>query len=209
MRIRRSARVLAAGLAAATFGLVSACDVASSAARDDRARLSPAERLLADSAAGDSIALAALPARLRDDMDISALLDSAVLADEERARCLAMPARVEGEERRRLVVTTPDRGRSLLHVRARTSSAELRRVELARTRPDDAGERVLVWDAVDDELQSVEWEPGERRAGVRPVPAVLPRGGPAPRALRGLARRLLVLPCNTAHRIRIVPDSAS
>lgn len=183
-----------------------ACDTAASADREQTSPEHTAERLLADSAEGDAAALAALPQRLREDLDISAVLRPEVLADGGRAGCLLMPASVDAEDRRRLNVLLPDGGRALLHVRSRPETGELRRVELARRRADDAGQRVFVWDHVDDELRSLEWEPGERRARRQPEAVVLPRGGPAPRALRALARRLLVLPCTTAHRIIINPE---
>lgn len=165
-------------------------DSARAAAKADslRPRTSPAS-LLADSAAGDSTALASLPPRLRSDFDLLPLFSEAALRDSARAYCQPLSDSASATERKRLRGTLQGR-LAVLFVRANRRSGVLERVELVR-RPAEGGQRGYIWDREDDETKSVEWVAGRST----PETYGLPEGTPAPRALRGLGRRLLVLPC--------------
>ena len=167
-----------------------------------RHRSTPAT-LLADSAAGDRAAIASLPPALREAMDLGTLLAPAALRDTARVRCDQLGGGVPGEVRTRLRARLEDGTALVLFARAERATGSLRRVELVRRTPG-RGQRGFAWRADEDETSSVEW-PAEQ--GLPPETMVLPRGGPAPRALRALGRRLLVLPCHPPARDRA--DSTS
>lgn len=122
---------------------------------------------------------------------MSALLTPDALADTARARCETLGAPGDREERRRLRGTLGDGVRVVLFARATRDRWALRRVELVR-RARDGRQRGFVWDGEGDAVRAVEWPAG---AGRPAEVTTLPRGGPLPRALRALARRLLALPC--------------
>lgn len=172
--------------------LVAACEPAATPRRASaRADTASAARTKADSARADSAALASLPPALARQFAVVALLSDAALRDTARVRCETLDAPTEPEIRRRLRATLADSARTVLFVRAARGAGTLRRVELVRRDPGGV-QRGFIWDAETDALQGVEWPPGARgRAEV----TTLPRGSPVPRALRGLGRRLLELPC--------------
>lgn len=149
-----------------------------------------ASRLLLDSARGDSAAFASLPASLRRDMDLGPLLTAGALRDSARAYCQPLADDTATDVRKRLRGRWPDTLAVVLFVRAQRASGSLRRVELVR-RTREGGQRGYIWDAESDVTQGAEWPQGASRPEVRTLPA----GTPSPRALRGLGRRLLVLPC--------------
>lgn len=156
------------------------------------AALTPFERVVADSSAGDSAAFAALPSALREFLDVRAAMDDS-LPDS----CDVMPARQRHEERRRLRMTDADSSRVLLYAVADDSTGVLERVEYIRRIPKQ-GQRGLIWDGETDRTTSTWWS--ETRWGLsrRVERGEIPRGGPLPRALRGLGRQLLLLPCTAA-----------
>ena len=159
------------------------------AARDSAPRpTTTAASLLADSAAADSAALAGLPDALREDLAVGPLLTTAALRDSARAYCQPVSDSTDREVRKRLRGRWPDTLMVVLFVRADRASGALGRVELLR-RTADGQQRGYIWDGDGNTTEAVEW------LGGRSVTRVLPEGTPAPRALRGLGRRLLVLPC--------------
>lgn len=170
-------------------------------------------RLAADSAPGDAAALAALPPLLAPLFAVDAALAAADAAPDVapdptpgaardarrsagraarglRATCQQLEAPTAPRERRRLLARAPG-DTFVLFARADRATGALDRVELLR-RQGGAGARGFIWEARTDTLRLIEWPP-ERRG--RAEETVLPRGGPEPRALRGLGRRLLTLPC--------------
>jgi hypothetical protein len=149
-----------------------------------------AQRLLTDSAAGDSAAWRSLPARLRRDLDLGPLLTERALRDSARAYCQPLADDTAMDVRKRLRGRWPDSLAVILFVRASRASGALKRVELVR-RTTDGGQRGYIWAADGDQTQGAEWP----RGSPRPETRTLPAGTPTPRALRGLGRRLLVLPC--------------
>jgi hypothetical protein len=175
---------------------VAACDTparpASAPSTDGAAAPRPraAVTQLADSAAGDSAALASLPPRLAAEFGVRDLLTADALRDSTRVSCRHLDAPAEPEERRRLRAVLDDSARVVLFARADRDSATLRRVELVRRRANGI-QRGFIWNGETDVVQTLEWPRGARA----PEVADLPRGGPVPRALRALGRRLLVLPC--------------
>ena len=178
------ARVRAALLALAAL-LVAGCDGPPSA----EAALTPFEQLAADSAAADSAAFATLPPALQEFLDVRAALDE-LPAD----RCEILPARQAHELRRRAAFRFADSSRALLYAVADDSSGALLRVEFVRRTPL-RGQRGLIWDGEQDRTTSTWWT--ETRWGLsrRVERGDVPRGGPLPRALRGLGRQLLLVAC--------------
>ena len=149
-----------------------------------------ARRVLADSAAGDSAALATMPPRQRADFDVLALLTDEALADSARAYCQPLSDSTDAEVRKRLRARDGDGLAVVLFARADRATGAVLRVELVRRTPGD-GQRGYIWDDDAQTLSALEWE-GGRSA---PEQYDMPAGTPAPRALRGLGRRLLALPC--------------
>jgi len=175
----RAAAVIAAALA------VVACDGPPAA----EAALTPFERVVADSLAGDSAALATLPPALHELHTVRAALDGT-----SSSRCDVMPSRQRHELRRRLRLTFEDSSRALLYAVADDSTGRLDRVEYIRRIPT-RGQRGLIWDGERDRTTSTWWS--ETRWGLsrRVERGEIPRGGPLPRALRGLGRQLMLVPC--------------
>jgi hypothetical protein len=167
-------------LVAALLGVVAAYDVAC-----DR----EAPHAAADSARADSVALASLPPALADAFGVRAVLTPEALRDTASVRCELLAPPNAMEPRRRLRARLADSSRTVLFVRASRGDT-IRRVELVR-RERGGEQRGFIWDAATDTVQSIVWRVGARR----PEVSTLPRGGPVPRALRALGRRLLALPC--------------
>jgi hypothetical protein len=178
------ARTRAAALTVAVW-LLAACDGPPAA----EAALTPFERLATDSIAGDSSAFANLPPALQEFLDVREAL-SEVSAE----RCDILPSRQEHELRRRVRFIFGDSTRALLYAVADDSSGRLDRVEYIRRVPL-RGQRGLIWDGERDRTTSTWWT--ETRWGLsrRVERGEIPRGGPLPRALRGLGRQLMLLPC--------------
>lgn len=152
--------------------------------------LTSADILARDSALADSIALAALPERLRSDFDIGPQLALDALGDSALAYCQPLSDPDETEIRKRLRGEYPRNHLTVLFVRADRTTGALRRVELVR-RPPQGAQRGYIWNGDSDQTTAVEWTAGRRD----PETYTVPEGTPTPRALRALGRRLLVLPC--------------
>jgi hypothetical protein len=151
-------------------------------------------RVAADSAAGDSAALATLPPALQRVLRLEPYLTDRYVASTEGADCLLLGDSVPDvvlAERRRVHLRLPDSSAVVVFVRADRDGATLRRVEVVRN--PVAGEQVgFIWDGSDDTTLEVRWPNGV--AG-RPETARQPKGSPIPRALRALGRRALALTC--------------
>jgi hypothetical protein len=169
--------------------IISACAVAAcEGPAAAEAALTPFERIVVDSLAGDSAAFATLPYSLREFLDVRAML-----ADSASDRCDVMPSS-ERQEIRRLRMLFPDSSGVLLYAVADDASGVLERVEYVR-RIASQGQRGLIWDGDEDRTTSTWWS--ETRWGLsrRVERGEIPRGGPLPRALRALGRQLMLLPC--------------
>lgn len=177
--------------------LAVAADSAGAPAADSVRRHTAADSLLADSAAADSAAFAGLPPRLRDDLDMGPLLSERALQDSALAYCQPLSDPTDREVRKRLQGRWPAQLAVVLFVRADRASGTVNRVELVRHVEEEGrgrGQRGYIWDRDTDETQAIEWAPGRST----PETYQLPKGTPTPRVLRGLGRRLLVLPCTGA-----------
>lgn len=163
------------------------------------AALSPVEQLAADSAAGDSAAFATLPEPLLEFLDIRSALAA---PPRERPGCAILPPQRASQERRRLRVRFTDQSSALLYAVADEASGSLRRVEYIRRMPGE-GQRGLIWDGERDRTTSTWWTETSWGLSRRVERGEVPRGGPVPRALRGLGRQLLLLPCE------LEPDSST
>lgn len=176
----------------ATVALVALAVAACQGPSAAEAALTPFERLATDSLPGDSAAFAGLPPALHEFLDVrEALADTA-------ARCDEMPSRHRHELRRRARFQFADSSRVLLYAVADDSTGHIARVEFIRRIPQH-GQRGLIWDGERDRTTSTWWS--ETRWGLsrRVERGEIPRGGPVPRALRGLGRQLLLLPCSESN----------
>lgn len=188
-------RFAALAMAANVAAVMGACrgDAPGSMASDS---LPPATRQLADSAAGDSAAFAALSPSLAAALDVRRVFAPEFLADTARAYCQPLGATDAPHQRRRIRVRLGDT-LAVLFARADRRTAELQRVELVR-RPLDGGlQHGFTWDAQGDETREVDWTADVATATES---APIPRGSPAPRAIRALGRLVLAAPCSGARR---------
>lgn len=192
----RGRRALVA-LAAALVGSAGATGCRSDAPGSMTAdTLSPAARQLADSAAGDSAAFAALPPSLAAALDVRRVLDPGFLADTARAYCQPLGAADSPHQRRRIRARLGDT-LLVLFARADRATAALQRVEVVR-RPLDGGlQQGFTWDAAADEAHEVNWVADVATATES---GRIPRSGPAPRAIRALGRLVLAASCTGARR---------
>lgn len=149
--------------------------------------------LAADSAAGDAAAVAALPDGLRAIFAVGSLIGSDSAAALPLYECIQLAATEDAGVRRRLQLRLPDSSAAVLYAVADPVEGSLERVEFLRRMPN-AGQRGFIWDVRRDRTTSVWWfdSPRGRRREER---GTVPRGSPVPRAVRGLARQLLVVPC--------------
>lgn len=158
--------------------------------------LPPAVRQLADSAAADSAAFAALPPSLAAALDVRHVFDPEFLGDTSRAYCQPLGAEDAEHQRRRIRVRLADT-LVVLFARADRGTGELQRVELVR-RPLDGGlQHGFTWDTRGDEAREVDWvadAPTATESGP------IPRGSPAHRAIRALGRLVLAAPCTGVRR---------
>lgn len=149
---------------------------------------------LADSAAGDRAALVTLPPALQQILRLEPYLDDSYIKATPDAECRILdadlPERLRAE-RRRVRVRLPDSSAVVVYVRAAAGSATLERVEIVR-RPLHGDQLGFIWDSSDDGTLEVRW-PAELRGGTEA--STQPRGGPIPRAVRALGRRVLALDC--------------
>lgn len=182
------------------IALVTACTAGGGDSRDGQDSTAvgdpPAAKLAADSAAGDSAAFAALPPSLRAALDLRDFLTEDALADTARAWCQPMGRDSAASVRRRLRFRMPDTV-GVLFVRADRETGALQRVELVRRPLTTRLQQGFSWDEADDVTREVNWVADLQDAVVT---GALPRGGPAPRALRALGRQLLAGPCTGTRR---------
>lgn len=192
----RTATLTAGLLVAATAGVVLHARVPAALAA-----LTPFERLAVDSAAADSAAFESLPHGLSELLDLRDVLTEEGLAEATSVSCVPLGTDRSGEVRRRLSLRLHDSSTVILFAVADDSSGSLDRVEFLRRHPGQ-GQRGLTWEADRDRTSSTWWaEPG-RGARRRLDRGAIPRGGPVPRVLRALGRRLLTLPCEDPRRTR-------
>jgi hypothetical protein len=155
------------------------------------AALSPFEQLASDSLVADSAAFASLPPSLREWLDIREHM--AALPD-DLAGCSELPPRHAKELRLRLRFRDANSSSTVLYAVADRTTGKIQRVEFLRPL-DERGQRSLVWETETDRTRSTWFSETTRSYTRRVERGDIPRGGPVPRALRGLARQLLLLPC--------------
>lgn len=165
--------------------------------REAAASPTPFARLRADSASADSAAWATLPEGLRASFALHDLLGSAAAGSLPLYECIQLPGRRDDEIRRRLQVRFVDSSAAVLFVIADREHGALKRVEFVRRTPR-VGQRGFIWDGVRDRTTSIWWFEGARGLSRRDERGDVPRGGPIPRAVRGLGRQLLVAPCTAS-----------
>ena len=187
MGTRTRSTLLAAGVMAATLLPAAACKGPPQA----EAALTPFEQLVADSASGDSAAFATLPEPMLEFLDVRTALATLSVDD---SGCSILPPREENELRRRIRLRLSNQTSASLYVVADDSSGIIARVEYLRREPG-RGQRGLIWDGERDRTTSTWWTETTWGLSRRVERGEIPRGSPAPRALRGLARHLLLLPC--------------
>ena len=181
------------GVRTRTAALVAAvlCAAGCTETQSAEAALSPFEQLASDSLTVDSAAFASLPPSLRQWLDIREHLDA---LPDDLAGCSELPPRHAEELRLRLRFREPDRSTTILYAVADRTTGTIQRVEFLRPL-DNRGQRGLVWDAESDRTVSTWFSEASRTYARRVERGEIPRGGPVPRALRGLARQLVLLPC--------------
>lgn len=165
--------------------------------REAHAAAAPFDRLVADSAAGDSAAIATLPDGLAPLFALHAQFRDGSARALALFECIQLPGRRDDEVRRRLQLRFADSSAAVLFGIADRARGTLKRVEFVRRTPR-AGQRGFIWDGVRDRTQSIWWFEGPRGLSRRDERGDVPRGGPVPRAVRALGRQLFVVPCAEA-----------
>lgn len=182
---------MAARVRTATLGVALICAIGCKGAQSAEAALTPFEQLASDSLVADSSAFATLPEPMRAWLDIRAQI--AARAD-DLAGCAELPRRHAEELRLRLRFQETDDRFTVLYAVADRGTGAIQRVEFLR--PLNArAQRRLVWEAESDRTVSTWYTEGARSYAHRVERGDVPRGGPVPRALRGLARQMVLLPC--------------
>ncbi len=167
------------------------CTLGCGETQSAEAALSPFEQLAFDSLATDSAAFATLPPSLREWLDIR---DYMIALPDDLSGCSELPPRHARELRLRLRFREPDQSSTVLYAVADRTTGKLQRVEFLRPL-GGRGQRGLVWEAESDRTVSTWFSETTRSYTRRVERGEIPRGGPVPRALRGLARQLVLLPC--------------
>lgn len=155
----------------------------------------PFEQHLADSLAGDSAAFASLPEALGAWLDVRAFISEDGRSELAAASCTELESLEPGLRRRRLSLRLADTSSVLLYAVAERGSGTIDRVEYIRSTLRQ-GQRGLVWDAARNRTFSTWWIDGPRGRSRRVERGEIPRGGPVPRALRGMGRQLFVAACD-------------
>ncbi len=151
--------------------------------------------LAADSAAGDAAAIAALPDGLRGLFSIASLIGGDSSSTLPLYECIQLAATEDMGVRRRLQLRLSDSSAAVLYAVADPEDGSLERVEFLRRMPS-TGQRGFIWDERRDRTTSVWWFESPRgMLRRREERGTVPRGSPVPRAVRGLARQLLAVPC--------------
>ncbi len=183
-------RAAAVALALVALGTMEACEGPPEA----HAARTPFEQLAADSALGDSAALAALPPALSSWLDVRGLLTPDVRASLELAECEQMESPDPSLTRRRLRLRMESSEALVLYAVADADTGTLERVEFVRRRANE-GQRGIVWEREHDRTLSTWWRETPWGLSRRVERGEIPRGGPVPRAMRALGRQLLTMPC--------------
>lgn len=140
-----------------------------------------------DSGLADQRAFETLPPPVREVLDVRRELQPQ--GGDSSLVCVPLSNTSDGSRRQR--VQGKPYGFGLVVFARATRSGTLARVEFVR-RLADGSQRGYTWDAQGDATTAMEWPPGSTEAESHPVP----RGGPIPRAVRGLGRIVLTWPCN-------------
>jgi len=141
----------------------------------------------ADSAKGDDEAFAALPDPVREVLDVRRQLQPWDGAP--GLTCVPLSTTSDGSRRQRVQGRLDDARALVVFARVDRRGA-LRRVEFVR-RLADGGQVSYTWDAEGDATTRTDWPPELTNPSSHPIP----RGGPIPRALRGLGRLVMAWPC--------------
>lgn len=152
---------------------------------------------LRDSAPGDSAALATLPPDLQNVLRLEPYLTDRHIVGTPDAECRTLGDSLPDvlvAERRRVRLRLPDSSAVVVFARADREGATLRRVEVVRRSPEGE-QRGFIWHDDGDRTIEVRWPDGTLG---RTESAPQPRGGPVPRTLRALGRRVLLLTCGGA-----------
>lgn len=184
-------RSAAVTLAFAATGAIAAC----SGPPEAQAARTPFEQLAADSALGDSAALAALPPALASWLDVRGLLTPEARASLELAECQQLESPDPSLTRRRLRLRLEPSEALVLYAVADADTGTLERVEFVRRRANE-GQRGIVWERERDRTLSTWWRETPWGLSRRVERGEIPRGGPVPRAMRALGRQLLTMPCD-------------
>ncbi|MBX3134383.1 MAG: hypothetical protein KF689_13455 [Gemmatimonadaceae bacterium] len=179
---------------AAALGAALAAAVACEGPRQVEAALTPYEQQLADSAAADSAAFSALPDPLREFLDVRDALIEARATPPDSTRCRVLEPASIGTTRRRISFRFGDGSSAVLYAVAQPATGALSRVEYIRRVPA-RGQRGLIWDGERDRTTSTWWTETRQGLSRRVERGEIPRGGPVPRAMRGLGRQLMLVPC--------------
>ncbi len=140
-----------------------------------------------DSGLADQRAFETLPPPVREVLDVRRELQPQ--GGDPSLVCVPLSNTSDGSRRQR--VQGKPYGFGLVVFARATRSGTLARVEFVR-RLADGSQRGYTWDAEGDATTAMEWPPGSTQAESHPVP----RGGPIPRAVRGLGRIVLTWPCS-------------
>lgn len=141
----------------------------------------------ADSAKGDDEAFASLPEPVRELLDVRRQLQP--WEGEVGLTCVPLSTTTDGSRRQRVQGRLAD-GRALVVFARVDRRGAIHRVEFVR-RLANGGQAGYTWDANGDVTTRTDWPPDLSNASSHPVP----RGGPIPRALRGLGRLVMAWPC--------------
>ena len=178
-------------LALVALGVMGAC----AGPPEAQAARTPFEQLAADSALGDSAALAALPPALSSWLDVRAFLTPDAQASLEIAECEQLESPDPTLTRRRLRLRLEPAEALVLYAVADADTGTLERVEFVRRRAKE-GQRGIVWERERDRTLSTWWRETPWGLSRRVERGEIPRGGPVPRAMRALGRQLLTMPCD-------------
>lgn len=184
-------RSAAVALALVAIGAMGAC----AGPPEAQAARTPFEQLAADSALGDSAALAALPPALSTWLDVRGLLTPNAQASLEIAECEQLESPDPTLTRRRLRLRLEPAEALVLYAVADADTGTLERVEFVRRRANE-GQRGIVWERERDRTLSTWWRETPWGLSRRVERGEIPRGGPVPRAMRALGRQLLTMPCD-------------
>lgn len=183
-------RATAVALIVATIGAGSAC----AGPPEAQAARTPFEQQAADSALGDSAALASLPPALATWLDVRPLLTPEAQGALDLAECRELDSPDPTLMRRRLRLKLGESEAMVLYAVADADSGTLERVEFVRRRAKQ-GQRGLMWERERDRTLSTWWRETPWGLSRRVERGEIPRGGPVPRSMRALGRQLLTMPC--------------